>query len=244
MEQESSQPLRGQRVVVIGGSSGIGLTTAQRCAAAGASIVIASRQRSNLAKAAQAIGGDVETHALDFTRERKVERLFRRIGRFDHLVITAAQGAAGRFLELDTQRVRNLFEDKFWGQHHCAKHGAPHMSETGSITFFSSLVSRRAFDQLSAMGAANGAIESLTKTLALELAPRRVNVVLPGAIDSPAHDWMTPEARRAWCEKMAARTVMGRLGTCEDVAQVVLFLIRNPYVTGQVVVVDGGHSLL
>jgi NAD(P)-dependent dehydrogenase (short-subunit alcohol dehydrogenase family) len=244
MEQESSQSLRGQRVVIIGGSSGIGLATAQRCAAEGASLVIASRQRSNLARAAKAIGGDVERRVLDFTREKKVQRLFAKIDKFDHLVITAAQGAVGHFLEIETQRVRNLFEDKFWGQHHCAKHGAPHMSERGSITFFSSLVSRLAFDQLSAMGAANGAIESLTKTLALELAPRRVNVVLPGAIDSPAHDWMPPEDRRAWCEKMAARTVLGRLGTCEDVAQIVLFLIRNPYTTGQVVVVDGGHSLL
>jgi NAD(P)-dependent dehydrogenase (short-subunit alcohol dehydrogenase family) len=236
--------LANQRVVIIGGSSGIGLAVAKASAERGAKVVIAGRSQRRLDEARAAVGGDVETHTLDFTREKMLILFFDRIGTFDHLVISAAQGVAGRFLELECDAVREAFEGKFMGQYMAARHGAPKIRGGGSVTFFSSLASVKAMPGLSAIAAMNGAVEALARTLAVELSPIRVNVVSPGVIDTPAHAWMPEEQRRAWFDGVAAMLPVRRVGRPEDVAHAVIYLMENAYTTGTILRVDGGNSIV
>lgn len=236
--------LQNQRVVVVGGSSGIGLAVAQAAAAQGARVVLASRSQAKLDAALATLGAGHDAVALDFTVEKQVRRLFERLGALDHLVVTAAQGVAGPFLELEPAKVREVFEGKFLGQYLCARFAAPLIRPSGSITLFSSLAAHRAMPGLSAMAAMNGAVEALARTLAVELAPTRVNVVAPGVVDTPAHRWMPDAQRRAWFDGLAAMLPARRVGRPEDVAQAVLFLMTSSYTTGHVLRIDGGESLL
>ncbi len=129
--------LKGKKVIVIGGSSGIGLATARAAAAEGARVLIASRSREKLEQAGAIIGGRPGIFVLDVTRDEEVRSFFARAGEFDHLVTTAASGATGAFLDLPLEAVQALFESKFWGQYRTARYGAGQIRPGGSITFFS-----------------------------------------------------------------------------------------------------------
>jgi len=236
--------LRDKKVVIIGGSSGIGLATAQAAAAAGAYVLIAGRSQEKLQRAAMEIEGDVDTHLLDVTREGEVEEFFASLGTLDHLVTTAAAGGKGLFLETESSAVRDVFESKFWGQYHAAKYAAPRINAGGSITLFAGVASRKPLPGLVAYAAVNGAIEGLCRTLALELAPIRVNAVSPGIVMTPAYEAMPDHEPRAMFESLAEKLPAKRIGRPEDIAQTVLYLIANGYTTGTVISVDGGHRLV
>lgn len=235
--------LAGTTVVIIGGSSGIGLATARAAVAEGAAVLIASRSEEKLARAADEIEGEVTTRIVDVTREEQMQAFFAEVGDFDHLAITAAAGATGPFLELDTPTFRGVFASKFWGQYFAVKYGAPWVREGGSITLFSGVAAARPVAGMAAYAAVNGAIEALCRALAVELAPLRVNAVSPGLIDTPVYEGMPPHDRKALFETVAARVPAHRVGRAEDAAQAVLSLMKNGYVTGTVMTVDGGYRL-
>ncbi len=266
--------LRDQRVVITGGSSGIGLATACAAASEGAAVVIAARSAEKLARARQEIvavyarrtissgrpggneanpaghrrnaaaGAPVEAWPVDVTDNRAVQTLFERIGAFDHLVLSTGVPAAGPFLELDTGAARAHFEGKFWGYYYAIRHGAPRLRPGGSITLVSGIAGKKAIPGFAAIGAADAAVESLCRTLALELAPVRVNAVSPGLIDTPAHRLMAEDNRRAMYESVAASLPVRRVGMPEDVAETVLHLMCNGFTTAAVVHVDGGDRLI
>ncbi len=237
-------PLTDKRVVIIGGSSGIGLATAHAAAEAGAYVLIAGRSREKLHKAMEEISGDVDGHTLDVTKEDEVRDFFAGIGTLDHLVTTAASGVTGPFLQLESAVVREVFESKFWGQYFAARYGAPRIQPGGSITMFAGVASEKPLPGLVAYAAVNGAIEGLCRTLALELSPVRVNVVSPGIVMTPAYSGMSEPERHALFESLAEKLPVRRVGQPDDVAQAVLYLMRNGYTTGTVVSVDGGHRLI
>jgi NAD(P)-dependent dehydrogenase (short-subunit alcohol dehydrogenase family) len=234
----------GTRIVVTGGSSGIGLELARLAIEAGAGeVILAGRSAQRLAAAAQSLGGACTTLVLDVTDESAVAQAFAALGPFDHLVTAAAGTYRGTVVELDTAKARELFESKFWGQHHCVKHGGPQVLDTGSITLFSGWISRKPMMGTGTLAAVDGAIEALGRVLALELAPVRVNTVVPGMIDTPL--WsarLTPEQRREHFSKVAQSLPVGRAGTAVDVAHAVLFLMTNGFTTGAVLDVDGGQG--
>lgn len=232
-----------QKIVIIGGSSGIGLETARQAVALGAQVVIASRKEHKLRQAQEQLGSEASAHVLDTAQEGKVREFFEEIGSFDHLVITAAETSGGAFLEMETAKARQLFENKFWGQYHAVKYGAPRISANGSITLFSGVVAFKSMAGSSVLGAVNAAVANLGQTLALELAPVRVNVVSPGIIDTPSRSQMSDEARNRFYAAIADKLPVKRVGTAEDVAQSVLYLISNSFVTGTVLHVEGGHLL-
>ncbi|WP_409343297.1 SDR family oxidoreductase [Paenibacillus sp. MBLB4367] len=234
--------LNGQKIVVIGGSSGIGLETAKQAAALGAEVIIASRSEEKLRKALED-GLSASYRTLDMTQEEQVRAFFDRIGPFDHLVVSAAETSGGPFLQTDTAKARRLFENKFWGQYYAAKYGAHHLSSDGSITLFSGVVAYKPAIGSSILGAVNAAVASLAQTLALELAPIRVNVVSPGIIDTPSRSGMPEEARNDFYAAVAGKLPVKRVGRADDVAQGVLYLMQNRFVTGTVLHVDGGHIL-
>lgn len=178
--------LRGKKVVIVGGTSGIGLAGAKAVADHGAHVIIIGRSEKKLRAALEQITGKNEGHALDFTVEENVSRFFGKLGSLDHLVVTAGGNVLpASFVEAETSLARSVLEGKFWVQYNTAKHGAKHINPGGSITLFSGLFSRKPSKGFVALAANNGAIESLGRALAVELAPIRVNVISPGLVDTP-----------------------------------------------------------
>lgn len=235
--------LDGKRIVIIGGSSGIGLATARMAVSEGASVVIASRSSSKLERAAGEIPGKVEAATVDIRDENSLKRFFGDVGPFDHLTTPGAEVAGGHFLDLDIQEARKAFDSKFWGQYQAARYGAPRIRSGGSMVLFSGSNSQRPLSQASVRAAVNSAIEGLTRALAVELSPLRVNAVSPGLVDTPLHGHVPKERREAFFQAIAATVPLKRVGQAEEIAQTVLYLMTNGYTTGSTLFVDGGYTL-
>jgi NAD(P)-dependent dehydrogenase (short-subunit alcohol dehydrogenase family) len=226
-----------KKIVIVGGSSGIGYAVAQQSLLAGAQVVIASRASDNLSAAARQLGERVQTEVVDASDEKSVVDFFRRVGDFDHLAITIKpQLPSGRFLENDVGAAIAAFDAKFWGQYRLARHGAPYVRPNGSITFTSGVASRRGYPGYSAVSAMNAATEALAKAIAIELAPIRVNTVCPGFVDTEPP---TP-GRAAHVKTLSPMLPLNRLGAASEIADAYLYLFGNSYSTGTVLVVDGG----
>jgi NAD(P)-dependent dehydrogenase (short-subunit alcohol dehydrogenase family) len=228
--------LAGKKVVVAGGSSGIGLSTAELAKRAGAEVIVASRNAERLKLAADKIGATAI--ATDITSDDSVAALFRATGPVDHVVVTAAQLRSGPFKTVAMDDVRSTLEGKFWGAWRVAR--AAEIRAGGSLTLVSGFLSVRPRPNSAIVSAANGALESLTRALALELAPLRVNCVSPGIIDTPIRAAMPEAARRDMLGKIAAALPVGRVGVGEDVAQQILTFMANGFMTGSIVYLDGG----
>ncbi|HEY6025233.1 MAG TPA: SDR family oxidoreductase [Pseudolabrys sp.] len=228
--------LAGKKVVVIGGSSGIGLATAERAKKEGADVVIASRNAERLKAAAQKIG--VTAIAADVTSDESVASLFRACGPVDHVAVTAAQLRTGPFKTVSMDDVRATMESKFWGAWRVAR--AAEIRAGGSLTLVTGYLSVRPRPAAAIVGAVNGALESLTRGLALELAPVRVNAVSPGTIDTPIRSSMPEAARRDMLAKTAAALPVGRVGEADDIAQQILTFMSVGFATGSIVYIDGG----
>jgi NAD(P)-dependent dehydrogenase (short-subunit alcohol dehydrogenase family) len=220
----------------------MGLATARALARRGLHVTIAGRSPVRLAEAAAVLDGPADTVAVDVTRDDDVARLAAGIDRLDHLVITASGALLGNLLDVAPALVREFWEGKFWGPYRLVRALAPRMTPPGSITLFSGAAARRASPGFAFGSALNAAIEALGTSLAAELAPLRVNTVSPGIIATPIWDvMMAPEARDRFFSDTAARLPARRVGTPEDIAGAVLFLIENGYTTGSIVTVDGGY---
>ncbi len=228
--------LAGKKIVVVGGSSGIGLATAAMAKAQGAEVIIASRSPDKLKTAADGIG--VKAIVADVTDDDSVKILFRDCGAVDHVVVTAAQLKSGPFKTVAMDDVRATMEGKFWGAWRVAR--AASINAGGSLTLVSGFLSVRPRPNSAIVGAANGAIESLARSLALELAPVRVNCVSPGIIDTPIRAGMAEAARVEMLAKIAAGLPVGRVGVAEDIAGQILAFVNNGFATGSIVYIDGG----
>ena len=228
--------LKGKKVVVVGGSSGIGLATAELAKGEGADVIIASRNVERLDAAANRL--NAVAIPADVTSDESVTELFRRCGAVDHVVVTAAQLRTGPFRMVAMEDVRATMEAKFWGAWRVAR--AAEFRPGGSLTRVSGYLSVRPRPNSAIIGAANGALESLARSLALELAPVRVNAVSPGIIDTPIRAAMPEEARRDMLAKTAAALPVGRVGSGEDIARQILAFMTIGFATGSIVYLDGG----
>jgi len=228
--------LAGKKIVVVGGSSGIGLATAELAKREGADVVIASRNAEKLNAVAATLGA--RAIAADVTSDKSIEDLFAACGVVDHVVVTAAQLRSGPFKTVAMDDVRSTMEGKFWGAWRVAK--SAQIAPGGSLTLVSGFLSIRPRPNSAIVGAANGAIESLARSLALELAPVRVNCVSPGIIDTPIRAAMPEAARLDMLAKTAASLPVGRVGTGEDIARQILAFMTIGFATGSIVYLDGG----
>ena len=236
-----SDKLKNARVLVLGGSSGIGLATAAAAADAGASVTIASRSRSKLDAALAQLGGNARAVVLDTGDEAAVERFFADEALWDHIVISAAQTPSGPVRVLGLANAKSAMESKFWGAYRVAR--AAKIAEGGSLTFVSGFLSVRPSASSVLQGAINAALEALARGLALELAPVRVNAVSPGLIETPLWAGMAEDKRSAMFAGAAQRLPARRIGQPEDIANAILFLATTPFATGSTVRVDGGGAI-
>jgi NAD(P)-dependent dehydrogenase (short-subunit alcohol dehydrogenase family) len=215
--------LEGQKIAVIGGTSGIGAAIARQAGQGGATVIAAGRQQ------------------LDISDEASIRSYFQALGPIDHLVITAAFVAPGPFRTGDVARARISMEGKFWSQYLCARHA----EVTRSILLFSGAYSRRPAKGMSILSATNAAIEALGRALAVELAPVRVNVVSPGLVQgTAAYDGMSEAARTGMFASVAARLPAGIVGDPDSIAGPAIALLASPYATGTVLDIDGGGLLV
>lgn len=239
--------LNDQQVVVVGGSSGMGLAIARAASAAGARVIIAARDQAKLERAVAAAGGHVTPRRLDVTDESAVADFFESLAPIDHLVTTAhassaVTGAIDTLSNMSISAARAFMDTKFWGAFTVAKYGQHKLMPRGSMTFLSGAAGvRKPLPNHTAIGATNGAIEAFARQLAKEIAPRRVNVIAAGLVRTPAYDGLSDETRTRMYADYAGTALVGRVGQPEDIAQAALYLMANGYVTGQVHEIDGGR---
>ncbi|WP_112248341.1 SDR family oxidoreductase [Kribbella monticola] len=234
--------MRKERVVIVGGSSGMGLALATELVAQGTEVIIAGRSADRL----EAVDLPVRKVVTDIGDEQGVERLFKTTGPVDHLVTTAADisGSYQPIREYDVAAARSAIESKLIGPLLLAKHGAPVIAPGGSIVFTSGIAAYRPGPRGSMVAALNGGLGSMAAALAVELAPIRVNVVSPGWVDTPIWQSVAGDAKDETLAAMAARLPVGRIGRTNDIAEAIIALLRNGFITGTVLHADGGHRLV
>ncbi|HVG50768.1 MAG TPA: SDR family oxidoreductase [Xanthobacteraceae bacterium] len=233
--------LTGKAVLIVGGSSGIGLAAAKAAAQAGAKVTIAARTKDRLDKAASEIGLGVVARTIDTSNDESVDEFFKN-SVWDHVVASAGAGGRGKLPDMkiaDAQAVMNI---KYWGYFRIGR--AAKISPTGSLTFIGGKLAGRPTPGTALIASVNSAIEGLTRGLAVDLAPTRVNTVSPGVIDTPLWDQMSPAAREAMYKKASETLPARRIGQPEDVAQALIFLMTNPFATGMVMNLEGGALLI
>ncbi len=234
------ESLVGRTVVVLGGSSGMGLATALAARDAGAHVAIAARTPDRLARAAATVGPDTRSYALDGADGDAVEAMCADLGVIDHLVSFTGDQPAAPIGETTHDLVVQALDARVWTARNVCVSAVARMPEHGSLTFCSGLSAVRPRAGRAAGAVATAALESLVRAMALELAPIRVNTIRPGAFDTPVLDRAfganKHEATRAFVEGLPIK----RLGRPEELAHAVLFLMTNTYVTGTVLNVDGG----
>jgi NAD(P)-dependent dehydrogenase (short-subunit alcohol dehydrogenase family) len=229
-----------QRICIVGGTAGIGLAIARFLALEDGEIVIVGRDAERARKVAGGIGLNVEGRAADMLDEASIAAFFNALGPIDHLVVTAAQVRGGAFRDGTIEQARQSMKGKFWSQYLCARHA----DVRSSILLFSGTLSRRPMPGTAILGAINGAVEALGRSLAVELAPLRVNVISPGLIQgTDAYVAMPEEERDGMIEGAAARLPAGLVGDADSVAGVACAVLASAYVTGAVFDVDGGGLL-
>ena len=236
--------LTDQRIVIIGGSSGMGLATARAAAAAGAAVTIASSDQQRLDAALARLPATCEGAVADVHSEADVAAVFARVGELDHLVYTAAAPPGQRAVtDLPLDDARQAFEVSFWGAIAAVKHAAPRIRPGGSIVLTSGTIGVRPApgNALAASGA--GAIEGLTRGLAVDLAPVRVNAVRPGVIRTPMWNQIPEPQRGVLFTTLAQRTLTKTIGEPHQITATHLYLMENRFVTGTVLTVDGGFIL-
>lgn len=234
--------LQDQRVLVIGGSSGIGFACARMAAEGGARVTIASRSADKLAAAQARMPSGVAARPLDLTDEAAVQAFFADGPEWDHVIVTGSDVRIAPVRELALDTAFAAFDSKFWGFYRVAR--AARIRAGGSLGVVAGFLATRPAPGRALMGAINGAIESLARGLALELRPVRVNVVSPAMVRTEMWDSMAPEARQATFERVGTAYPAGRIGEPDDVAAQLLLLAGNGYATGTVVTLDGGASLV
>jgi NAD(P)-dependent dehydrogenase (short-subunit alcohol dehydrogenase family) len=235
-------PQKDQTVLVIGRGGGIANAITLVARDAGTQVIAAGRDQGILGAV---YGGEpgISTESVDLTDKASIAALGERLGSVDHVVSTASARARGRIADLDRDAVRRSFDTKVIGPLMLAKHLAPRMSEGGSFTLFSGVAAAKIAVGTLAVAITNGAADVLARSLALELAPIRVNAISPGVIDTGAWDALGEQGKADYFAGMSARNPARRIGTADDIANGDLFAMTSTFLTGQTPHIDGGEPL-
>ena len=238
--------VEGKRVLILRGTSGIGLAVAQAAKAEGSDVVVVSSKQSRVDAALTLLGEGAEGYVANLSDETVVQALFGKIGPFDHLVYTAGDEVWKCLVgETKLEDAKGFFDVRFWGAFLVTKHGSKLIRPGGSIVFTSSTLPRRPVISFAIGASISSAVEAFATAMAVELAPVRVNVVAPGTVRTPIWDSRVPEEQReAFFAARGAALPAGKVGEPAEVAEAYLCFMRSRYTTGQIVVVDGGMLLV
>jgi NAD(P)-dependent dehydrogenase (short-subunit alcohol dehydrogenase family) len=237
--------LQGKRVVLLGGTSGIGLATAEAAAHEGASVVVVSSRQARVDQALTRLPAGAQGHAVDLSNEAQVRDFFERVGAFDHLVFTAGEALQlGPIDSVTLEQARGAFDLRFFGAFTAAKYGHRRIRPGGSITLTSGTAGPRPQKGWTVATSICTAMEGLTRALAVELAPIRVNAVMAGIVRTDLWSPMPAADRDALFDNVARALPVGRIGEPTDIAQSFLYLMREGFSTGTVLTVDGGGVLV
>jgi NAD(P)-dependent dehydrogenase (short-subunit alcohol dehydrogenase family) len=245
MNDRESKGLNGKRIVLLGGTSGFGLATAKAAASEGANIVVVSSSRQRVDSALAQLPSGTEGFTADLADEQQIENLFKNIGEFDHLVFTAGESLQLKELgDVNMDEARKFFNIRYWGALMAAKYGSTYIRKGGSIILTNGTIGLRPWKGWAVAASITGAIESLTRALAVELAPIRVNSVCPGMVKTDLWKDMTEADREAMYNSVGNTLLTGKIGEAEDIVEAYLYLLKGNYTTGQIVVADGGGVLV
>jgi NAD(P)-dependent dehydrogenase (short-subunit alcohol dehydrogenase family) len=233
--------LRDKTVLIIGRGSGIARAVTLLARSEGARVIVAGRDRAKLSNSYDDPGISAET--IDITDDASIAALADRVGPVDHVVSTASARARGMLADLQRENLLQSFNTKVIGPTMLAKHFASQINPGGSFVLFSGVHAFKHNVGYLGVGITNGAVDFLTRWLAVELAPIRVNAISPGVIDTGAWDAMGDDGKRDYFEHIAAHNPAGRIGTPDDIAAAVLFAMTNTFMTGVTLKIDGGEPL-
>lgn len=233
----------GKTLVIIGGTSGIGLRAARLAVQRGARVIVGGRDEARLAAAVGSIGAGAEGWPVDNTDRTSLKDFFARLPQVDGLFTPAASYQVAGIAEADEATARSPFEGKFWPQYWTVQAALPVLAPDASIVLVGGAAGARPVPGAAAYAACNSAIEGLARALAVDLAPRRVNVIAPGTLDGELWQSREPTLRETAFARYAHATLLKRVGRVEDAADAALFLLGNPYMTGSTLYPDGGYTL-
>jgi NAD(P)-dependent dehydrogenase (short-subunit alcohol dehydrogenase family) len=234
--------LQDKTVLVVGRGSGIARAVALLAHAEGARVIAAGRDQATLASAYS--DSDINAEVVDLTDDASIAALAQRLGAVDHVVSTASARARGKLADLQRAKLQQSFDTKVIGPTMLAKYFSPQINPGGSFVLFAGVHAFKHNVGYLGVGITNGAVDFLTRWLAVELAPIRVNAVSPGVTDTGAWDALGKDGKRDYFKHIAAGNPVGRIGTPEDVASAVLFAMTNTFMTGMTLKVDGGEPLI
>lgn len=232
-----------KKIIIIGGSSGIGFAIAKAAVQEGAKVIIASRSREKLIKAKTQLKNTVETHQLDLLKEETVKAFFEKIGSFDHLQLPGSEVKFGNINTLPIEEAKSSFDSKFWGPYTAVKYALKNISTKGSITLYSGAASQKPTKDSTILTALNAAVEALSRALAVALAPIRVNAISPGITMTPLFENMGEDQIKRVFNTYKPSLLIQRFATADEIAKTAIYLMSNDYVTGALHMVDGGMSV-
>ncbi|HWK06992.1 MAG TPA: SDR family oxidoreductase [Puia sp.] len=234
--------LSGKKIIILGGSSGLGLATAKAAAAEGAKVIIVS---GNQQRIDQALPEGSEGYAADLSKEKNIAAFFETMGGFDHLVYTAAENLSlSAIHEMELDKAREFFTLRYWGAVAAVKYGASHIKPGGSINLTSGIASTRPGKGWALASSICGAMEGFVRAAAVELAPIRVNSVVPGVVRTNLWNSLSEADRDNLYKSVGDSLLVRRVGEAEDIAQAFLYLMKQQFGTGQNMVIDGGAVLV
>jgi NAD(P)-dependent dehydrogenase (short-subunit alcohol dehydrogenase family) len=243
--QNQKSTLAEKRVIILGGSSGLGLATAHAAADEGAKVVIVSGNQQRIDSALKELPEGTEGYAVDLAHEQNIKAFFDTIGNFDHLVYTAGENLVlNNISETNIEDAHNFFTLRFWGAFAAVKYGAPHINKGGSINLTGGIASPRPGAGWALAASICAAVEGFTRAMAVELAPIRVNQVSPGVIKTNLWNSMSETDRENLYTNVGNSLPLKRVGEAEDIAQAFIYMMKQQFGTGQVITVDGGAVLV
>lgn len=237
--------LKAKKVVVIGGSAGIGLAVAKDVAVIGAAVIIVSSNQTRIDAALKELPANAKGYAVDASDEQALKSLFEQVGKFDHLVFTAGENLRlGDVAGTDIADAKGYFNIRYWGAFTAVKHAIPYLNQQGSVVLTSGVAARRPGKGWALGASICAAVEGLTRALSVELAPIRVNLVSPGLVRTDLWNGMSHEDKEGLFAHYTNILPVQYVATPEDIAPTYTYLMTQQYSTGQVVIVDGGAVLV